>query len=113
MKNFILLIFFLFFVFNNNAISEDELPFILNAEKIVNNYPESNLREIILKFGEEPRANKIAKSKYNSNTILIALTAHDKKSLLNEYHNSPFQGLLVKPLDVNELYDVLISQNQT
>ena len=35
---------------------------IIDAEKIVNNYPESNLREIILKFGEEPRANKIAKS---------------------------------------------------
>ena len=43
MKNFILLIFFLFFVFNNNAISEDELPFILNAEKIVNNNNDSKV----------------------------------------------------------------------
>ena len=35
---------------------------IIDAKKIVNNYPESSLREIILKFGEEPKANKIAKA---------------------------------------------------
>jgi len=35
---------------------------VTNAEKIVNSYPESNLKEILLKFGEEPKANKIAKA---------------------------------------------------
>ena len=35
---------------------------IIDAKKIVNSYPESRLKEIILKFGEEPKANKIAKA---------------------------------------------------
>lgn len=33
----------------------------LTAEEIVNNYPEAELSQIIRKYGEEPRANKIAR----------------------------------------------------
>ena len=44
MKKTILLIFFIFFLFNKNLFSQDEnKPFILNAEKIVNNHNESRV----------------------------------------------------------------------
>ncbi|MQG18729.1 MAG: 16S rRNA (cytosine(1402)-N(4))-methyltransferase RsmH [SAR202 cluster bacterium] len=33
---------------------------IIDAGKIVNSYPESRLKEVIFKFGEEPKAKKIA-----------------------------------------------------
>ncbi len=43
MKNIILLLFFAVFLFNKNLLSNDDVPFILNAEKIINNNNESNV----------------------------------------------------------------------
>jgi len=43
MKNIILLLFFTIFLFNKNLLSNDDIPFILNAEKIINNNNESNV----------------------------------------------------------------------
>ena len=41
MKKIFLLLFFLIFSFDKNLLSEDDVPFILNAEKIVNNHNKS------------------------------------------------------------------------
>ena len=41
MKKIILLIFFTIFLFNKNLYSKDEAPFILNADKIINNNDKS------------------------------------------------------------------------
>ena len=41
MKKIILLLFFIIFLFNKNLLSKDNVPFILNAQKIVNNHNES------------------------------------------------------------------------
>ena len=43
MKKIILLLFFIIFLFNKNLLSEDNVPFILNAQKIVNNHNESKV----------------------------------------------------------------------
>jgi len=43
MKNIILLLFFTVFLFNKNLLSNDDIPYILNAEKIVNNNNESKV----------------------------------------------------------------------
>ena len=43
MKKKILLLFFLIFLFDKNLLSKDDVPFILNAEKIVNNHNESTV----------------------------------------------------------------------
>ena len=41
MKKIFLLLFFLIFSFDKNLLSEDDVPFVLNAEKIVNNHNKS------------------------------------------------------------------------
>ena len=41
MKKTILLFFFIIFLFNKNLLSKDNPPFILNAQKIVNNHNKS------------------------------------------------------------------------
>ena len=43
MKKTILLLFFIIFLFNKNLLSKDNVPFILNAQKIVNNHNESKV----------------------------------------------------------------------
>ena len=43
MKKIILLLFFIIFLFNKNLLSKDNVPFILNAQKIVNNHNESKV----------------------------------------------------------------------
>ena len=43
MKKIILLLFFIIFLFNKNILSKDDVPFILNAQKIVNNHNESKI----------------------------------------------------------------------
>ena len=43
MKKIILLLFFIIFLFNKNLLSEDNVPFILNAQKIVNKHNESKV----------------------------------------------------------------------
>ena len=43
MKKTILLFLFVFLLFNKNLLSEDNAPFILNAQKIINNHNESKV----------------------------------------------------------------------
>ena len=43
MKKIILLLFFIIFLFNKNLLSKDNVPFILNAQKIVNKHNESKV----------------------------------------------------------------------
>jgi len=74
MKKKILLLFFLIFLFDKNLLSKDDVPFILNAEKIVNNHNESTVTAIgnveIIQGKEVLRADYLEFDKIKNKAIV-------------------------------------------
>lgn len=83
----------------------------LTAGEIVNNYPEAELRNIIRKYGEEPRATKIARMivdrrPINSTHELASIVAHASSGPRKKVHPATrvFQALRMA---VNDELDLL------
>lgn len=83
----------------------------LTADEIVNSYPEAELRDIIRKYGEEPRANKIARMIVERRPVrstheLAAIVARALPGPRNRVHpaTKTFQALRMA---VNDELDLL------